>query len=94
MRNGLDDVTLLELFSWSAEDFNQRLEGSPIRRIGHERWLRNIAVALGNALTNVATKDAAKRIIASLEKRKDHPSAMLREHILWALERVPAEFSH
>ena len=93
VRNGLDDVTLLELFSWSAEDFNQRLEGSPIRRIGHERWLRNIAVALGNALAKVATNNVATRIIASLEKRKDHSSAMLREHILWALERVPAEFS-
>ncbi len=93
MRNGLDDVTLLELFSWSAEDFNQRLEGSPIRRINHKRWLRNIAITLGNALAKVATNDVATRIIASLEKRKDHSSAMLREHILWALERVPAEFS-
>ena len=93
VRNGLDDVTLLELFSWSLEDFNQYLEGSPIRRIGHERWLRNIAVALGNALTNVATNDGATRIIASLERHKDHSSAMLREHIWWALERVPADFS-
>ena len=93
VRNGLDDVTLLELFSWSTEDFNQRLEGSPIRRIGHERWLRNIAVALGNALAKAATQDAATRIIASLQGRKDHASAMLREHILWAMAQMPAAFS-
>ena len=84
VRNGLDNVTLVELFLWSAEDFNQRLEGSPIRRIGHERWLRNIAVALGNALVGAKEVTAAP-MIAALEARKDHPSALVREHVAWAL---------
>ena len=88
VRNGLDDVTLVELFLWSEEDFNQRLEGSPIRRIGHERWLRNIAVALGNALANTAATDCANRIATALEERSDHPSALVREHVAWALEQA------
>ncbi len=87
VRNGLDDVTLVELFRWSEEEFNQRLEGSPIRRIGFERWLRNIAVALGNALANAHTKESRTPIVAALEGRKDHPSALIREHAIWALEQ-------
>ena len=90
-RNGLDDVTLVELFLWSAEDFNERLEGSPIRRIGHERWLRNIAVALGNALANTAASNSANRMAAALEERSDHPSALVREHVAWALEQASPE---
>ncbi len=91
VRNGLDDVTLVELFLWSAEDFNQRLEGSPIRRIGHERWLRNIAVAMGNALAGAKGKITATPMIAALEARKDHPSALVREHVAWALSLAPAD---
>ena len=90
VRNGLDDVTLVELFLWSAEDFNQRLEGSPIRRIGHERWLRNIAVAMGNALAGAKEVTAAP-MIAALEGRKDHTSALVREHVAWALSLAPAD---
>ena len=51
MRNGLDSASLLSLFAWTEAEFNERLQGSPIRRIGYSRWLRNIAVALGNAET-------------------------------------------
>jgi epoxyqueuosine reductase len=82
VRNGLDDVTLIDLFAWSEEEFNRRLEGSAIRRIGHERWLRNIAVALGNAPTSPA-------VVAALASRAQHPSALVREHVGWALARHP-----
>jgi len=80
VRNGLDSAALVDLFSWTEEEFNRRFEGSAIRRIGHERWLRNIAVALGNA-------PASGRSVAALESRRDHPSALVREHVSWALAR-------
>jgi epoxyqueuosine reductase len=80
VRNGLDDASLVDLFAWSENDFSDRLAGSAIRRIGHEQWLRNIAVALGNAAT-------APAVIAALEARRDHASALVREHVAWALER-------
>jgi len=80
VRNGLDDAQLIELFAWSEEEFDRRFEGSAIRRIGHERWLRNIAVALGNAPTSPA-------IVAALAARRDHPSPLVREHVSWALSR-------
>lgn len=79
-RNGLDAPLLSELFGWSEETFLRRLEGSPIRRMGHERWLRNIAVALGNA---PATADVA----AALRARQSHRSPLVAEHVRWALER-------
>ena len=79
-RNGLDSASLLELFAWSKPEFLSRMEGSAIRRIGHERWLRNLAVALGNAPPSPA-------IHAALEARADHPSALVREHLQWALSR-------
>ncbi len=91
VRNGLDNVTLVELFLWSEADFKRRLEGSPIRRIGHERWLRNIAVALGNALAKAGTSDSRAPIMAALEGRQDHPSILVREHTAWALEQAPAK---
>jgi epoxyqueuosine reductase len=81
-RHNLDKATLVELFAWTETDFNDRLAGSPIRRIGHERWLRNIAVALGNAAPS-------PEIIAALHARSDHPSALVREHVAWALARYP-----
>jgi len=96
VRNGLDDAMLVDLFLWSMEEFNGRLEGSPIRRIGHERWLRNIAVALGNGLRHAAAiatdRDSTSQVIAALEKRKNHPSALVREHVAWALEQAPANY--
>ncbi|MFK5913533.1 MAG: tRNA epoxyqueuosine(34) reductase QueG [Woeseiaceae bacterium] len=78
-RHQLDDIALLELFSWDEETFLSKTEGSAIRRIGYERWLRNIAVALGNA-----KKD--KNIVKELkEKRKKDISPLVREHIEWAI---------
>lgn len=88
VRNQLDQAALVELFAWTEEEFNQRLEGSAIRRIGHERWLRNIAVALGNA-AQACKGDPA--MMQALKARASHPSAMVREHVEWALaQHVPA----
>ncbi len=85
-RNGLGEAGLVTLFGWDEEEFNRRMEGSPIRRIGHERWLRNLAVGLGNAAANAAAKgDAA--IVAALRSRAGHPSDLVREHVAWALSR-------
>ncbi len=80
-RDGLVGSQLAELFTWSEAEFLRRTEGSPIRRIGHERWLRNIAVALGNALR--AERDPG--LVAALAKRSEHPVALVREHVAWAL---------
>jgi epoxyqueuosine reductase len=80
VRNNLDRASLIELFAWTEEEFMRRFEGSAIRRIGHEKWLRNIAVALGNAPTS-------GEVIAALAVRSDHPSALVREHVRWALAR-------
>ena len=79
-RNNLDQASLGELFAWEEDEFLRRTEGSAIRRSGHERWLRNIAIALGNAPTTAA-------VVAALESRRDHPSAVVREHVEWALHR-------
>ncbi|WP_300321519.1 tRNA epoxyqueuosine(34) reductase QueG [Accumulibacter sp.] len=80
VRNGLDARPLAELFAWNEEQFNARLAGSPIRRIGHQRWLRNIAVALGNAPGSPA-------VVAALSTRADDRSALVREHVAWAVAR-------
>jgi len=80
-RAGLSGSTLIELFTWSEADFLRRTEGSAIRRIGHERWLRNIAVAMGNALRVGPAPD----IESALHGRADHPSPIVREHVAWAL---------
>lgn len=82
-RHGLDEARLVELFAWTEAEFNERLAGNPIRRIGHERWLRNIAVALGNSGDSAETRPA-------LGSRADHPSLIAREHVAWALARLPA----
>jgi epoxyqueuosine reductase len=79
-RRGLDRATLTELFAWEENDFEERLAGSPIRRIGYQRWLRNIAVALGNAPRSEA-------VLVALRSRAGHASAMVREHVAWALRR-------
>lgn len=81
IRPGLDTSTLCELFAWEPSTFRQRLAGSPIARIGHERWLRNIAVALGNGPANAQS-------LAALMQRQTHPSALVREHVAWALQRL------
>jgi epoxyqueuosine reductase len=86
-RAGLSGAQLCELFAWTEAEFLQRTEGSPIRRIGHERWLRNIAVAMGNALRTGGSMGAAARteVSASLGQMLDHPSELVREHVRWAL---------
>lgn len=91
VRNGLDNVKLIELFLWRETDFKRNLQGSPIRRIGFDRWLRNIAVALGNALANTSINESRSAIVAALEKRRDYPSVLVREHICWALEQAPTK---
>ena len=78
VRHGLDNAQLAALFSWSEAQFLERTRGSAIRRIGYELWLRNIAVALGNA-------PAAPATIEALRSRAQHPSALVREHVHWAL---------
>ena len=80
-RNDLDDADLLELFSWNEETFLKRTEGSAIRRTGHEGWLRNIAVALGNGL-------GGETVISALNTKLDHPSEVVQEHVRWALDRL------
>ncbi len=79
-RHGLDDADLVDLFRWSEADWLERTEGSAIRRIGYERWLRNIAVALGNAKTTPAVIDA-------LNDRRDSESKLVQQHVMWALEQ-------
>ncbi|MFK8082414.1 MAG: tRNA epoxyqueuosine(34) reductase QueG [Granulosicoccus sp.] len=79
-RHQLDDSSLTELFSWDEALFRSKMAGSAIYRIGHERWLRNIAVALGNA-------PSTSQVIQSLETRRHDPSALIREHVQWALEQ-------
>ena len=81
-RNQLDRATLAELFAWDEAEFLQRTEGSAIRRTGHAGWLRNIAVALGNAPTT-------PEVLAALASRRDDPSDLVREHVAWALAQHP-----
>lgn len=80
VRHGLDGASLVSLFEWSEEQFLARTEGSAIRRIGHLSWLRNIAVALGNAPTSAA-------VLGALRAREHHESPLVREHVRWALEQ-------
>ena len=87
-RDGLAGSALAMLFQWSEDEFLRRTEGGPIRRIGHVRWLRNIAVALGNALAVLPAGDARRAPLqAALKARTDHPNALVREHVQWALGR-------
>jgi epoxyqueuosine reductase len=83
VRHRLDGATLIELFAWTEPEFLSKTEGSAIRRIGYECWLRNIAVALGNAPTSAA-------VIAALNARIEDSSALVREHVAWALEQHAA----
>lgn len=78
IRNGLDDIDLVDCFMWSENDFKANMAGSAIYRIGYEQWLRNIAVGLGNA-------SSSERVINALKSRAHDASAMVREHVAWAL---------
>ncbi len=79
-RHGLDDAELVDLFAWDEQTFRNKTEGSAIRRLGHERWLRNIAVALGNAKTT-------PELVAALQARQHDDSPLIKEHVAWALAR-------
>ena len=79
VRHGLDDPSLVALFNWTEDEFRKRTEGSAIRRIGYTGWLRNIAVALGNA-------PGSEKIMETLQNRAGYPSGMVQEHISWALQ--------
>jgi len=83
-RHNLDDVAMSELFCWSEEQWLTRTEGSAIRRIGFERWLRNIAIGLGNARTSPA-------VVNALNQRRDYDSELVREHVIWALQQHDAQ---
>ena len=78
VRHGLDDAELIVLFGWSEQEFKARTEGSAIRRIGYERWLRNLAVGLGNT-------PYGARVVRTLKRRVEDPSPLVREHVAWAL---------
>ena len=80
VRHGLDAARLTELFAWTEAQFEERMRGSAIYRIGYEKWSRNIAVALGNA-------PSSKEVLRALERRREGASALVREHIDWALAR-------
>ncbi|MBS7325026.1 MAG: tRNA epoxyqueuosine(34) reductase QueG [Thiopseudomonas sp.] len=79
-RHGLDNASLAELFLWGEEEFLQKTEGSAIRRAGYEGWLRNLAVGLGNAPATIP-------VLEALQARRQHPSALVREHVEWALQQ-------
>ncbi len=96
-RAGLTGQQLVTLFNWSEAEFLHHTEGSPIRRIGHERWLRNVAVGMGNALRlqrggTALRAGSDEAIKQSLRPRLDHPSALVREHVRWALMEASDEF--
>ena len=79
-RHNLDNAGLAELFMWDEDTFLRSTEGSPLRRAGYERWLRNLAVGLGNAPSTIA-------VLQALEARRDYPSELVREHVEWALRQ-------
>ena len=79
-RHSLDDIDLSNLFMWSEEEFLKKTQGSPIRRAGYESWLRNIAIALGNAQSSV-------EVLRALHSKKDDPSEIVKEHVNWAIDQ-------
>ncbi len=89
-RHGLDHIQLLDLWSWSEEEFFSRHEGSAIRRIGYEAWQRNLAVGMGNALRKKLNPTQQKTMILALKEKLPTTSPMVQEHIQWALAQVEA----
>ena len=85
-RQGLDSALLVDLLAWDEATFAERTAGSAIRRIGHERWLRNLAVAIGNA--DPQSTDERAALLAALSARETHPSAVVREHVAWAIDQL------
>ena len=84
-RAGMAGSSLLQLLGWSEAEFDKQLEGSPIRRIGHERWQRNIAIALGNALRGELAADERAAMRQALAAQLPQATAVVQEHIEWAL---------
>ena len=82
----MSELPLAQALGWSEPEFLRRTEGSPLRRIGHERWLRNVAIAAGNALARLPAVDAAP-LRQALAAHLAHPSSLVREHVQWALEQ-------
>ena len=90
MRHELDSTDLIRLFSWTEAQFKERMAGSPILRIGHLRWLRNIAVAMGNALRTLPENDPlAMALHTALTAHESHPDLVVVEHVQWALQQRP-----
>ena len=88
-RDGLTGMQLATLLDWTEGTFLRHTEGSPIRRIGHVRWLRNVAVAMGNALADTALPAAQRQtLVQSLQRRTDHPDPLVQEHVQWALQHT------
>jgi epoxyqueuosine reductase len=87
VRNGLDRAGLVELFAWTEAEFHERLSGSAIHRIGYERWLRNLAVGMGNALRALENPADIEAIARALEQRASDASPLVREHVAWALSQ-------
>ena len=89
-RDGLADAQIAELLAWDETEFLRRTEGSAIRRIGHVRWLRNLALAAGNALAAGGVSDAQQQgLCAALQRWVDHPEPVVREQVAWSLARAP-----
>ncbi len=91
-RHGLESARLVDLFAWDEEQFDLNTRGSAIRRIGHERWLRNLAVGLGNLadadVTGPARRQLFDEALQALHARLRHPSDLVREHVEWAIHRL------
>lgn len=89
VRNGLDAAMLTELFRWTEKDFESRMAGSAIHRIGYERWMRNLAVGMGNALRALDGAPPTEDLLRALRARENDLSALVREHVVWALAQAP-----
>lgn len=90
VRHDLDNISLVALFNWTEAEFLQNMTGSAIRRIGHIRWLRNIAAALGNALRTCTDHQQMTVMQQALQQHREHPHALVREHVIWALNQTRA----
>ena len=85
-RHHLDRAQLLDLFLWSEEEYLSKTEGSPIRRIGYENWLRNLAIGIGNIDPN--NEADKQKLLSALTHRLSYPSTIVKEHVLWAIQRI------
>lgn len=93
-RAPIAEAHLLDVWRWSEADFDRHTEGSAIRRIGHERWLRNVAIALGNAVRSAPDEQTQTLYLQALDERADHPSALVQEHRRWAMAQADVRLTH